>query len=174
MMAYVYKRGDKWYIGFRDNRGQCAGKACSAREQDGGEAHGRRARPQPRAPAVRAGAVPCSDGGGTFGALLRWWLKTYSAKSPSHDRNVATIEKHFLAPRSRSCGLQEVTPAVMEVFLEEKAGELAPQTLNHLRRFIAHGVQPRTASGPLDGPQPGSGRAGAAGSEAKGGLPARR
>jgi len=30
-MAYVYKRAEKWYIGFRDNRGKWRGQACSAR-----------------------------------------------------------------------------------------------------------------------------------------------
>jgi integrase len=63
-------------------------------------------------------------------------LKTYSTKSASHDRNVSTIEKHFLSTEIAELRVQEVTPAVLEVFLEEKAERLAPQTVNHLRRYV--------------------------------------
>jgi integrase len=135
-MAYVYKRAEKWYIGFRDNRGKWRGQACSARTKteakrmadELGLNHERQ----------RLGMEPLAaqDGGGTFGDLLRWWLKTYSAKSSSHDRNVSSIEKHFLSADISELRLQEITPAILEVFLEEKADQLGPQTLNHLRRFV--------------------------------------
>src|SRR5450432_8603 len=135
-MAYVYKRGEKWYIGFRNNRGRWRAQACSARTKteakrladDLGRNHERQ----------RFGleALPAEDGGGTFAALMQWWLKTYSAKSPSHDRNVSTIEKHFLSAEIAELRLQEMTPAVLEMFLEDKAGQLGPQTLNHLPRFV--------------------------------------
>jgi integrase len=153
-MAYVYKRGGKWYIGFRNNRGQWRAKACSAQNKtqakkladELGRNHERQ----------RFGleALPASDGGGTFGNLMRWWLKTYSAKSPSHDRNVSTIEKHFLSAEIAELRLQEVTPAVLEVFLEQKADQLAPQTVNHLRRFALTAFNRARRAGRWAGPNP--------------------
>jgi integrase len=135
-MAYVYKRAEKWYIGFRDNRGRPRRQACGAKNKTEAKRMADELGLNHERQRVGLDALPAADGGGTFGALLRWWLKTYSAKSPSHDRNVATIEKHFLAAEIAQLRLQDVTPAVVEVFLEEKAGHLAPQTLNHIRRFI--------------------------------------
>ena len=32
-MAYVYKRAEKWYIGFRDNRGRPRRQACGAKNK---------------------------------------------------------------------------------------------------------------------------------------------
>jgi integrase len=153
-MAYVYKRGDKWYIGFRTNRGQWRAKACSARRKteakrladELGFSHERQ----------RFGLepLPASDGGGTFGELLQWWLKAYSAKSASHDRNVSTIEKHFLAAEIAELRLREMTPAVVEVFLEQKAETLAPQTVNHLRRFVLTAFNRARRAGRWTGPNP--------------------
>jgi integrase len=135
-MAYVYKRAEKWYIGFRDNRGRPRRQACSAKNKTEAKRLAEELGLNHERQRVGLDPFPASDGGGTFGALLRWWLETYSAKSPSHDRNVATIDKHFLAAEIAQLRLQEITPAVIEVFLEEKAGHLAPQTLNHIRRFV--------------------------------------
>src|SRR5450631_2977587 len=135
-MAYVYKRAEKWYIGFRDNRGKWRGQACSARTKTEAKRMADELGLNHERQRLGMEPLPAQDGGGTFGALLRWWLKTYSAESPSHDRNRSTIEKHFLGAEVAELRLQDVTPAVVEMFLQEKAGQLAPQTLNHLRRFI--------------------------------------
>jgi integrase len=135
-MAYVYKRGEKWYIGFRDNRGRPRRQACSARNKAEAKRIAEELGLNHERQRVGLDPLPASDGGGTFGALLLWWLRTYSAKTPSHDRNVSTIEKHFLSAEIAQLRLQEITPAVVEVFLEEKAGHLAAQTVNHIRRFI--------------------------------------
>ena len=135
-MAYVYRRGGKWYIGFRNNRGQWRAKACSARSKTEAQRLAGELGLNHERQRFGLEPLPASDGGGTFGELLRWWLKTYSAKSASHDRNVSTINKHFLGAEIAELRLQEVTPAVLEVFLEQKTETLAPQTVNHLRRYV--------------------------------------
>jgi integrase len=135
-MAYVYKRAEKWYIGYRDNRGKWRGQACSARTKTEAKRMADELGLNHERQRLGMEALPAQDGGGTFGVLLRWWLKTYSAESPSHDRNRSTIEKHFLGAEVAELRLQDVTPAVVEMFLQGKASQLAPQTVNHLRRFI--------------------------------------
>jgi integrase len=135
-MAYVYRRGEKWYIGFRNNRGQWRAKACSARTKAAAKRIADELGLNQERQRFGLEPLPAQDGGGRFGDLLRWWLKTYSAKSASHDRNVSTIEAHFLGAEIAELRLRELTPAVLETFLEAKADQLAPQTLNHLRRFV--------------------------------------
>ncbi len=153
-MAYVYKRGEKWYIGFRNNRGQWHAKACSARSKTEAKRLAEELGLNHERQRFGLEALPAEDGGGTFGDLLRWWLRTYSRKSPSHDRNLSTIEKHFLGADMAQLRLQEMTPAVLEVFLEEKAEELAPQTLNHLRRFALTAFNRARRAGRWAGPNP--------------------
>jgi integrase len=80
--------------------------------------------------------VPAAGGGGTLIELLRWWLQEYSARSPSHERNVCTVEKHFGSCELGQVRLVELTAGKLETFLQKRATELAPQTLNHLRRFV--------------------------------------
>ena len=135
-MAYVYKRGGKWYIGFRTNRGQWRAKACSAHSKTEAKRLADELGFNHERQRFGLEPLPASDGGGTFGELLRWWLKTYSAKSASHDRNLSTVEKHFLGAEIAELRLQQLTPAFLEVFLEQKAETLAPQTVNHLRRYV--------------------------------------
>jgi integrase len=135
-MAYVYKRGDKWYVGFRDNRGRWRAKATSARSKTEAKRLADELGFNHERQRLGLEPLPSSDGGGTLAELLRWWLKTYSAKSPSHDRNTSSIGKHLLCAEIGGLRLEEITPAVIETFIEEKAATLAPQTLNHLRRFI--------------------------------------
>jgi integrase len=153
-MAYVYKRGDKWYIGFRDNRGRWRVKACSARTKAGAKSLADELGLNHERQRFGLEALPTEDGGGTFEALLRWWLKTYSAKTPSHDRNRSSIEKHFLSAEIAQLRLQEMTPAVVETFLEEKAATLGPQTVNHLRRFILTSFNRARRAGRWNGPNP--------------------
>ena len=101
-MAYVYKRAEKWYIGYRDNRGKWRGQACSARTKTEAKRMADELGLNHERQRLGMEALPAQDGGGTFGALLRWWLKTYSAESPSHDRNRSTMRSTSSAPRSRS------------------------------------------------------------------------
>jgi len=105
-MAYVYKRGYKWYIGFRDNRGGWRAKATSARSKTEAKRLADELGFNHERQRLGLEPLPSSDGGGTLAELLRWWLMTYSAKSPSHDRNKSTIEKHLVSAISVSFGFR--------------------------------------------------------------------
>jgi len=98
--------------------------------------------------------LPDPDGGGTFADLLRWWLETYSAKSPSHDRNVSAVEKHFLNAEIGQLRLQEITSGVMEIFLEDKAAQLSPETVNRIRGFALTAFNRARRAGRWTGPNP--------------------
>jgi integrase len=153
-MAYVYKRGEKWYVGFRDNRGQWRAKACSARTKTEAKSMAGEIGLNHERQRFGLEPLPDPDGGGTFGDLLRWWLKTYSAKSPSHDRNVSAIEKHFLNAEIGQLRVQEMTSAVLEIFLEDKAAQLSPETVNRIRGFALTAFNRARRAGRWTGPNP--------------------
>ena len=153
-MAYVYKRGDKWYIGFRDNRGRWKAKACSARSKteakrladELGFNHERQ----------RLGLEPLP------GLRRRRYFRRAAsvvAEDVLDEVGVARPEpvdaREALPRRGHSqLRLQEVTPPIVEVFLEEKAECLAPQTLNHLRRFVLTAFNRARRAGRWTGPNP--------------------
>ena len=135
-MASVYMKRGRWYLRVRDQRGRWRDKVCTARSKT--EAKRLVAELETKYERARLGleTLPPEDGGGTLGDLLTWWLQTYSIGSPSHDRNVATLGKHFRSPGMADLCLVEVTSGKIEAFLQDRAESLAPQTLNHLRRFV--------------------------------------
>jgi integrase len=135
-MASVSKRGTTWYIKFKDGRGRWRRQACRAENK--ADAKRMAAELTQRHERQRLGLEPLRpvDGGGTLGELLAWWLETYSTTRPSHERNVYVIKRHFLADPISQQRLTEVTPGILERFLQAKAQTHGPQTLNHLRRFV--------------------------------------
>jgi hypothetical protein len=65
--------------------------------------------------------LPPEDGGGTFDELMQGWLDTYSAGSPSHRRNKFSVEKNLIGSELGALTLMQVTPAIIEVFLQARA-----------------------------------------------------
>jgi integrase len=98
--------------------------------------------------------LPPEDGGGTFAALMRWWLVTYSKGTPSHQRNESSIEKNLTNSELAPLRLVEVTPAAIANYLQARADRLGPQTLNHLRRFILGAFSAAARAGRFLGPNP--------------------
>ena len=135
-MASVYRKGDRWYLRFRDQTGRWRDRSSAARSKT--EARRLVDDLERKCERQRLGleAVPDADGGGTFAALLDWWLLTYSKASPLHARNTFTLKKHLLDSELAPLRLVDVTSGKIESFLQAKSGELGPQSLNHLRRFI--------------------------------------
>jgi hypothetical protein len=123
---------------------------------------------------LRLEPLPPPDGGGTLREILRWWLDTYSRKSPAHARNTYSINKHFFTHPIADLNLVDVTPGVIERFLQEKAPTHAPQTLNHLRRHIMSAFSRARKTERYVGPNPAEHVERAAGSQAPPRLPARR
>jgi len=86
----------------------------------------------------------------TLGDLMCWWLKHHSAKTPSHAKNLKTVEKHIIGTQDPKPGrpvhrpdpisrlrLWEVAAGKLNAWLDakEEAG-LSEQSLNHLRMFV--------------------------------------
>ena len=76
------------------------------------------------------------DGGGSLGNLFRWWLETYSQPRTSHVRDTYTVRSTSSPAPIARLKLVEITPGVIERFLQAKATTHGPQTLNHLRRYV--------------------------------------
>jgi integrase len=153
-MASVYKRGDRFYIHYKDARGKWRDKASMARTKT--EARRLAGELERQCERQRLGLepLPAEDGGGTFDELMQWWLDTYSAGSPSHQRNRSTIRKNLVGSELGSLRLVKVTPAAIEVFLQSRSARLSPQTLNHLRRFILTAFNHAKRAGRFVGPNP--------------------
>ena len=135
-MASVYGRGEKWYIRYRDNRGRWRAKVCSARTKSEAKRLAMELDRQQERQRLGLEPLPPEDGGGSVRDLLLWWLETYSKAAPSHEKNVYTIEKHFLQSSLADLRLVQLAPGHIESFLQDRAETHSPQTLNHLRRFI--------------------------------------
>jgi integrase len=152
-MSSVYQRGDRWYLRFRDHTGKWRDQRCAARSKT--EARRLADDLQRKCERQRLGleAVPDADGGGTFSALITWWLLTYSKASPSHSRNESTL-KHLLDSELAPLRLVDVTSGKIESFLQGKSEDLGPQSINHLRRFILTAFNRAKRAGRFTGPNP--------------------
>jgi len=135
-MASVYKKAGKWYLRFKDHSGRWRDKVTKA----GTKTEARRMAEdlERKSERQRLGLeeLPPEDRGGTLAELLEWWLETYSTGSPSHERNVYSVRRHLTDSELGRVRLVDLSPGKIETFLQEKGKELAPQTINHLRRFI--------------------------------------
>ena len=152
-MASVYQRADKWYLRYRDRHGRWRDRVSAARTKT--EAKRLAIELELRSERERLGLeVPREHDDGTVDDLLTWWLDTYSKGSPSHDRNQATVEKNLLGSELGKTRLDDLTPGQIEIFLQARSADLAPQTLNHLRRFILTAFNRAKAAGKWRGPNP--------------------
>jgi hypothetical protein len=95
-MASVYKHRERWYLRYRDHRGKWRSKATSAQSKTEAKRMAQELGMHHERQRIGLEAHAAEDGGGTLAELMKWWLKVYSSKQPSHDRNVSTIEKHLL------------------------------------------------------------------------------
>jgi len=135
-MASVIKRGGKWYVKFRAADGTVKRKVLpDLTEKKAKQSAADLERAADRQ-ILGLDPTPPRDGGGTVAALFAWWLDTYSAGSPSHDRNISAVRGHFSSSALGAMRLVDVRAGDVETFLQAKAATLAPQSLNHLRRYL--------------------------------------
>ncbi len=90
----------------------------------------------------------------TVGDLMRWWLDTYSRHKESHATNVATVRNQILGSRLAERRLEHVRPGDIEKLLQSKEGELAPQTINHVRQFLVRAFNKAKRAGEWLGSNP--------------------
>ncbi len=153
-MASVYRRSDRWYLRYRDARGRWRGVVSRAATKT--EARRLASDLERQAERQRFGLEPAPppNGGGTLDELLRWWLETYSAGSPSHARNKYSVEKHLIGAEFGSLCLTEVTAGAIETVLQGKLGAIGPQTFNHLRGFLVRTFNSAIRAGRWSGLNP--------------------
>jgi len=139
-MASVTKRGSKWYAMWRGADGKLKQKVTPATTKT--EAMFDAREKERQAWRQREGLEPLPAASTTFGDLLDWWREEYrsDARAYTTDDFLKFVEKH-LAPLQHF----SLTPASAGEFAraldkllkaKEKAGDLAPRTLNHLRSAV--------------------------------------
>lgn len=135
-MGFVVKRGNRWHVRFKDLSGVWKERATKARTKT--EAKRIVADLERANERQQLGLEPLSplNGGSTFGDLAQWWVETYLARSPSYKRAIGTVRKHILDSQLASVSLNAVESAAIEVFLQDKADQCTPATLNHIRAYI--------------------------------------
>ena len=153
-MASAYSKDGKWYLRYKDAAGRWRGQVSTARTKTEAKKLAREL--ESRAERERLGleAPMPTDGGGTLAELLKWWLTTYSTGSPSHATNDGTIRRHLLNSELAALPLITVTSGRIEAFLQSKAAELAPQTLNHLRGYLSRAFNAARRTGKYAGQNP--------------------
>jgi len=153
-VAYAYRKGNRWYLGWKDASGSVVRRPSDAVTR--AEARRMAQDLERRAERQRLGLepLPAEDGGGTLSELLQWWLDTYVKGSPSHARTVYGVRKHFQRTELGALRLIDVSPGRLEEHLQKRAADYAPQTLNHLRTFILQAFNRARKSGRWTGPNP--------------------
>src|SRR4051812_34635365 len=108
-MAYVYRRGERWYVRYKEARGEWCSRACTATTKT--EAKRIAAELERTAERQRMGLekAPAKDGGGPLRDLVSWWLETYLEGTPSYSRSVGTIRRHLIDSEFTDLPLVEVT-----------------------------------------------------------------
>jgi len=136
-MASVYKRGDRWYLRYKDEHGRWRDRV--SRAQGKVEAQRLADDLERRAERVCLGVEPAPADASTetVGELVAWWLETYSAHTAYHSRTAPTVRLHLLSAPLARLRIGEVTSGVVEAYLQAKAGVLAPQSINHLQGFVS-------------------------------------
>jgi len=145
-MARAFKRGDSWYVDVRDGRGARIRVSTTATNKLQAEKILRDLDHQYERQRLGLEALPAADGGETVAELLSWWLTNYSERTPSHASNTYVVDKHLMGSTLAETPAAKLTATAVEAFLDGKADELAPQSLNHLRSFLsrAYGCAIRT------------------------------
>jgi integrase len=135
-MAKPILRGGKWYVKVKDETGRWKRKVTAARTRKDAERF--QADLQMQVSRRTEGLEPLQTKTSmTLGQLLEWWLATYSARMPSHEKNVSAVRKHIVGDKDLAeLPLRAVSPGRIETFLQAKAGSLGPQSINHLRNFV--------------------------------------
>ncbi len=113
---------------------------------------------EPRGERQRLGleALPPTNGGGTLLELLSWWLETYVKQgSPkNYGRLVGVVRLHFGDADLGQLRLTEVTSGVLEEVLQDKASELSPATVNHVRSYVCTAFSRAIRAGKWNGRNP--------------------
>src|SRR5438128_549571 len=115
-MASVFERNGHWFLRVKDDAGRWKKVFSSARSK--AEARRMADELERKYERQRLGLEerPAEDGGGTFKALVEWWLKEFSTRSPHHRSNEWTVNKHLLGSELATLPLVAVTPARIEAF----------------------------------------------------------
>src|SRR4051812_5161153 len=137
-MASVYEKRGTWYLQYKNAQGRWVKKASGARTK--AEAKKLAGELERKSERQGLGLEPMSlnPEGLTLGSLMQWWLDTYSSGRAAHEKNVGTVRGHIIKDELAAVPLERVTAGAIEAYLNRKAKELKPQSLNHLRQFIHH------------------------------------
>ncbi len=139
-MASVTKRGSKWYAMWKDFDGKPKQRVTPATTKTEAMLQAREKERQAWRQREGLEAMPASPL--IFGELGHWWREEYrsDARAYTTDDFLKFVDKH-LAPL-RDFVLTPATAGAFALALDkllkakEKAGELAPRTLNHLRSAV--------------------------------------
>ncbi|HYD51874.1 MAG TPA: hypothetical protein VEA99_04575, partial [Gemmatimonadaceae bacterium] len=153
-MGSVYKRGAIWWIKFKNAEGKW--EPSATRAQTKAEARALLVEEEQRAERQRRGLEPITRNPErwTLGDLMRWWLETYSRHLEAHVSNESAVKRHLLSHPLAEKSLEQVTPADIEQLLQAKQGELAAETVNHVRRFLVRAYNKARKAGKWHGENP--------------------
>lgn len=85
-------------------------------------------------------ALPSENGGGTVAELMTWWLETHSKHSPTYARDLSFVGKHLVVGELAAITLAQLSPGRIDAFLLAKQDVLAPESINHLRRYLVRAI----------------------------------
>ncbi len=133
-MGSVYRKNDKWYVRFKDGHGRWRDTATQATTKTGAKSllHDL----EVQADRQRRGLEPLPEHRkqATFGEAMDAWKNEVGSRLRS-TTIIGFGEKH-LRDELGPVPLKDLSASRLELLLNEKVGELAPKSLNHLRGHI--------------------------------------
>lgn len=153
-MASVYQRGDRWYVRYKDARGKWRSTASAARTKT--EAKRLAGELERKCERQRLGLeeLPPADGGGTFGELMLWWVRSCQKGAPWRMRTEGSVRRNLVESALGPLLLVEVTPARIEEVLDGCTPRLSASSVNHLRSYVSSAFERARRAGRWSGPNP--------------------
>ena len=101
-MAQPYRRGNRWYLKYKDASGRWHDQVCDASTK--GDAVLLLREIQVAEDRARNGLDrrPPRDGGGTVDAMVEWWVEKFLSKRASYSQCIGTIRKHIIGSPTAS------------------------------------------------------------------------
>ena len=155
-MAWAYKRGARWYAGYRDRRGKRRARVLRGVSTKT-EARRIANEIEAREDRIRLGLErPATDVDWTVLDLLEWWLERYSAASRSYRTDRPMIAKHVAGSTLASVRIDEPDLAgeVTRLLRDCLESGLAPKSTNNLRGYLHVCVRSRQRGAHLPGAEP--------------------
>lgn len=131
----AYPRGNRWYVEYTDAAGKRQRRSTNARTRKEAEALERELRVRTERQELGLEARDRNPNRWTLRQAVEWWIDAVARHQAQHESAKTTLRKHVTGDFA-ALPFDQVTTARVARWLDEKADELSPATVNGLRALL--------------------------------------